>query len=620
MSFTDSFSGLTAREQKALEKSWAKVFADEIFPAIDEKRFSALYSDKASRPNTPVNVIVGALIIKELFDYSDDEMVENLMLDFRIQYALHTTSFEEQPLSDKTLSRFRKRRYDYETLHNKDLYHDCVKDLSASIAKLMGISGKVRRMDSVMIESNVRRLSRMELIYTCIVKLAMYVNKINGSVLSDDLKHYIDPNDFNRVIYRQRSTDADERMKQLLTDADKLLALCESDYNDSTEYDLFVRCLSEQTLGVPAELESFRVAMGEIEEAHLYADGMGIPCKALTCCGSGSVEGELYYMPGTDPVSVAGAKDKIVLMDTPGIGFFAYQDLMKAGAKAILFQYGNSYYPHTDIDQRDLREAVVGEEKKVLCAMIHSAQAVELVKNKVKQIRLEIRQKEYDGESHNVIAELPGKREEWIVLSAHYDTTSLSHGAYDNMSGCAGLLGIMEQMKGKELNYGLRFVFCGSEERGLLGSKAYVRDHEKELRQTVLNINLDMIGTYMGKFIACVSAEEKLTHYISYMAAEVGFPIAAENGVYSSDSTPFADHGVPAVSFARIANGNVAPIHCRYDVKDVMSMEQLQKDIDFLTVFTGRFANAAVCPVAREIPETIRKQLDEYLFRKRKEA
>ena len=104
-----------------------------------------------------------------------------------------------------------------------------------------------------------------------------------------------------------------------------------------------------EALGVPAKLEGFRVAMGEIEEAHLYADGMEISCKALTCCGSGSVEGELYYMPGTDPVSVAGAKDKIVLMDTQGIGFFAYQDLMKAGAKAILFQYGNSYYPHTDI-------------------------------------------------------------------------------------------------------------------------------------------------------------------------------------------------------------------------------------------------------------------------------
>ena len=375
-----------------------------------------------------------------------------------------------------------------------------------------------------------------------------------------------------------------------------------------------------ENMGVASRIEGFRVAMGEIETAHLYADGEEVTCKAFTCCGSGVAEGELYYMPGTDPVSIAGAKDKIVLMDTQGVGFFVYQDLMKAGAKAILFQYGNLHYPQQDIDQRDLRKVVVGEERKVLCAMIHCSDGVKLVKKNVKTIRLEVEQREYDGESHNVIAELPGKKEEWIVLTAHYDTTSLSHGAYDNMSGCAGLLGIMEYMKDKERNYGLRFVFCGSEERGLLGSKAYVEDHEAELEKIVFNINLDMIGTYMGKFIACASAEEKLAHYISYMAAETGFPVAAETGVYSSDSTPFADKGIPAVSFARLAGGTVAPIHCRYDVKEVMSMEQLQKDIDFLILFTDRFTNAAVCPVKREIPEDVKKQLDEYLFRKRKEA
>ena len=130
---------------------------------------------------------------------------------------------------------------------------------------------------------------------------------------------------------------------------------------------------------------------------------------------------------------------------------------MKAGAKGIIFQYGNMYYPNTDIDQRDLREAVVGKERKVLCAMIHSSQAVELVKNKVKNIRLEVSQKEYDGESHNVIAEIPGRRDEFIVLSAHYDSTSLSHGAYDNMSGCAGLLGIMEQLTFLRLRPALRY-------------------------------------------------------------------------------------------------------------------------------------------------------------------
>ena len=99
-----------------------------------------------------------------------------------------------------------------------------------------------------MIESNIRKLSRMELIYTCISKLAVSMNKANDSALPEDLKHYTDPNDFNRVIYHQRSTDAEERLKQLLADADKLLALCGSEYQDSTEYDLFVRCLSEQTV------------------------------------------------------------------------------------------------------------------------------------------------------------------------------------------------------------------------------------------------------------------------------------------------------------------------------------------------------------------------------------
>ena len=55
------------------------------------------------------------------------------------------------------------------------------------------------------------------------------------------LKHYLDPNDFNRVIYHQTSTDAEECINQLL-------AIGETRYNHSTEYDLFVRCLSEQTI------------------------------------------------------------------------------------------------------------------------------------------------------------------------------------------------------------------------------------------------------------------------------------------------------------------------------------------------------------------------------------
>ncbi len=248
LALNDSLRNLTERERKALEKSWAKIFADEIFPAINEKRFSVLYSNKASRPNTPVNVIIGALIIKELFDYSDDEIVENLMFDFHLQYALHTTNFAEQPISDKTLSRFRKRCYDYETLYGVDLYHDCVKDLSNKIAKIMKLNGRIRRMDSIMIESNIRFLSRMELIYTCISKLVVYLIKNHSEKIPAQLERYADPNDYNYLFYHQRKDDMEQIIQMLLTDSDCLLTLCKSDLEGVTEYQLFVRCLSDQTI------------------------------------------------------------------------------------------------------------------------------------------------------------------------------------------------------------------------------------------------------------------------------------------------------------------------------------------------------------------------------------
>lgn len=197
LSLDGSFISLTAHKKKALENSWAQLFADEIFPAIDEECFSVLYSDKAFRPNTSVNVIIGVLIIKEYFDYLDDEIVENLMLDLHLQYVLHTTSFVEQPISDKTLSSFRKRCYDYKTLHGVDLYHDCVKDHSGKIAKIMKLNRRIWQMDFIMIKSNKRFSSRMELIYTCISKLVVFLIKVGADKSLEQLKHYIEPNDYN---------------------------------------------------------------------------------------------------------------------------------------------------------------------------------------------------------------------------------------------------------------------------------------------------------------------------------------------------------------------------------------------------------------------------------------
>jgi len=223
LTLTDSTLNLTQREKRVLEKSWAKTFAEKVFPAIDESIFSVLCSDKFSCPNTPVNVIVGALILKEALGDTDDELVETLMFDVHYQYALHATSFEEQPLSDRTLSRFRARVLAYETEHNVELIHDCVVKMAKETAEFMGISPNRQRMDSLMIAANIKKLSLLEVFYTCVANLAKIMNQ-REITLPEEQCHYIEKDDYNCCIYHTRELD------------------------DTSEYQLLIRLLKERTI------------------------------------------------------------------------------------------------------------------------------------------------------------------------------------------------------------------------------------------------------------------------------------------------------------------------------------------------------------------------------------
>ncbi len=368
-------------------------------------------------------------------------------------------------------------------------------------------------------------------------------------------------------------------------------------------------------LGLQAQLEAFPVDMAAVHKAVLEIDGQPIPCEGYLCAGSGEVEAPLYYLRNQDEYSLSQCRGCIVLVDGY-MGYWLYQDLLEHGAAGFITYDGNTNYPDRDIDRRELR-SYVSKGQKLLGVNINAKDAVAIIEKGSRTAKICLQQEEYQGKSHNVVLDLPGQRKETIVLTAHYDSTSLSQGAYDNMSGCVGLLGLAEYFKDRPHSYGLRFVWCGSEERGLLGSKAYTADHEQELSDVALNINLDMIGCIMGKFIACCTCEEAMVHYLRYFGSELGFGIAVRQDVYSSDSTPFADKGVPSLSFARIAPPNTATIHNSYDTAAVMSAEQMAADIAFIAAFTQRMANAARCPVDRRIPDNMAEKLDQYLCRKR---
>ena len=248
LSLFDKLAFMSSRKQQMLEKSWAQAFSDHIFKRINEHIFAPLYSEKSnSRPNAPINVLVSALILKDYNGFTDEDIIASCEFDFRYQYALHTTSFEDQPVSERSLSRFRSRLSAYELTTGEDLLHKCFVEMAEGMRQYMEISPSVKRMDSMMIESNIRKMGRLELLYTCLSNLVKELYRDGKAELLEGLEHYADPNDRNRVIYHEQDIPQADRLQKVIDDAVLLLPKCRDEYADSEDYQLLERAIHEQT-------------------------------------------------------------------------------------------------------------------------------------------------------------------------------------------------------------------------------------------------------------------------------------------------------------------------------------------------------------------------------------
>ena len=133
LGFGTELGPLTGKEKDALDKSWAVAFASDIFPYIDEKIFAPLYSERKSRRNVPVNVLAGAMLLQEIRGMSDEDLVEAAMFDLRLRTALHITNAVGQPLSLRTIQRFRTRLKRYRESSGEDLLGICFDGISGRL-------------------------------------------------------------------------------------------------------------------------------------------------------------------------------------------------------------------------------------------------------------------------------------------------------------------------------------------------------------------------------------------------------------------------------------------------------------------------------------------------------
>ncbi|MBC8225380.1 M20/M25/M40 family metallo-hydrolase [Candidatus Bathyarchaeota archaeon] len=159
-----------------------------------------------------------------------------------------------------------------------------------------------------------------------------------------------------------------------------------------------------------------------------------------------------------------------------------------------------------------------------------------------------------DSESANIVAELPGRSDEWIVVGGHYDGHDIAQGAMDNLSGTAVTMELARVLKPYEGKFkrGIRFICFGCEEIGVTGSTSYVADHLDQMKKTAIMVNLELGGLAytdgMKHAAFTVYQPPEMKQWIEEFLKEVAYATSITTGMSAaSDHWPFVMQGVPAI-------------------------------------------------------------------------
>ena len=379
-----------------------------------------------------------------------------------------------------------------------------------------------------------------------------------------------------------------------------------------------------EAIGVPAELESFEIEDADIETATLEIlepYRQEYPVTGYKCAKNtyqGGLEAEFLYVEAGNDVDLSNAAGKIVLIN----GFLRlplFRKLIKAEVAGIVTMEGDLRDDRegTDLSTRKLRRTLraFGNVPMVNTRVLD---AFDMVKRGASKARLVLKNETVERISHNVVAVIEGteKPDEIISFGAHYDSVDFSKGVYDNGAGSVINMEVLRWFKENPPKRTVKFMWYGSEEIGLEGSWAFVKAHKDELKDHLLMINTDVGGPVLGRETISVTAEESLVNYIQYSTKVQGYSTEVKQGIYSSDSIPFADSGVPAVNFCRFGAPGAAHIHNRFDTLSFLSPEALEKTARYVLAFSRDMVNATAFPVKREVPQNMVEEVEKYLYKK----
>lgn len=219
----------------------------------------------------------------------------------------------------------------------------------------------------------------------------------------------------------------------------------------------------------------------------------------------------------------------------------------------------------------------------------------------------------------NVLAYLPGKTDEYVIIGAHYDHLGRGNfdslapsqigqihpGADDNASGTAGVLELARLLAPTQgqLQRGILFASFAGEELGLLGSAAWVKEPTLPLDKAVAMLNMDMIGrikddkVYIGGVGTGSTFKSLLDGDQSKSSLKLEF---SAGGYAASDHTSFVSKKIPVLFFF---SGLHSDYHKPSDTWDKINAPEAARLLDFISTVGTQIADAPERPTFINVVE-----------------
>jgi len=237
-------SELPEKQLKLLRGSWANVFYHEFFYRIDEEIFAVLYSSEPSRPNIPVNVMVGLEVMKAGFGWSDAELYENYCFNLQVRYALGYDRLGEGDFAIRTLYYFRERLSKYYLESGVNLLEQAFEQVTDAQIVALQVRTGMQRMDSTQIASNICDSTRLRLLVEVLQRTYRMLDEV-------DQEHYAEAfgpyrkGKAGQYVYRVKADESQTHLERIGVLMHKLVAELADKYGDEHSYQLLKRVFEE---------------------------------------------------------------------------------------------------------------------------------------------------------------------------------------------------------------------------------------------------------------------------------------------------------------------------------------------------------------------------------------